>query len=297
MIAQLLHDSSALLLNVSPAGSPASSVTLGADGSMAAFVPARRAMTWQLTNPTGGSVVRERFWLTFQPGEIRVCASCHGVNDKDQAGNPPPTNQPQALLSLLQRWKKVVNAPVFTTRSVASADGWILESSEKSSAGGLLSSTARVLYVGDNAANKQYRSVLHFNTAALPDTAVILSATLKLKQQSIAGTNPFTTHGNLLADIRKTFFGSTVALTLNDFQATANKLAVATFGAAPVGGWYSATVGSAGYPYISRTGTTQFRLRFTLDDNNDHGADFVSFFSGSAPVANRPQLILQYYVP
>ena len=151
--------------------------------------------------------------------------------------------------------------------------------------------------MGDNAANKQYRSVLHFNTAALPDTAVILSATLKLKQQSIAGTNPFTTHGNLLADIRKTFFGSTVVLTLNDFQATANKLAVATFGAAPVGGWYSATVGSAGYPYISRTGTTQFRLRFTLDDNNDHGADFVSFFSGSAPVANRPQLILQYYVP
>ena len=39
---------------------------------MAAFVPARRAMTWQLTDPAGAPVVRERYWLTFQPGEIRT---------------------------------------------------------------------------------------------------------------------------------------------------------------------------------------------------------------------------------
>jgi hypothetical protein len=80
-------------------------VSLGADGSMAAFVPARRAMSWQLLSPDGSPIVRERYWLTFQPGEIRVCASCHGVNKKDQAGQAAPTNLPLALRSLLNVYK------------------------------------------------------------------------------------------------------------------------------------------------------------------------------------------------
>ena len=40
----------------------------------------------------GTGVVRERYWLSFQPGEIRVCTSCHGLNSKDQAGQSTPTN-------------------------------------------------------------------------------------------------------------------------------------------------------------------------------------------------------------
>ena len=38
-------------------------------------------------------------------GEIRVCTSCHGLNDKDQAGGLTPVNPPQALTTLLQYWK------------------------------------------------------------------------------------------------------------------------------------------------------------------------------------------------
>lgn len=87
-----------------PSTGPTGSVTLGADGSMAAFVPAGRALTWQLTNPDGESVVRERYWLTFAPGEVRVCTSCHGLSDLDQAGHTAPTNPPQALLDLLEWW-------------------------------------------------------------------------------------------------------------------------------------------------------------------------------------------------
>jgi len=41
----------------------------------------------------------------FCPGEIRTCASCHGVNTVDQANHPPPTNTPLALISLLNYWK------------------------------------------------------------------------------------------------------------------------------------------------------------------------------------------------
>lgn len=72
---------------------------------MAAFVPARRAMSWQLTEANGTPVVRERYWLTFQPGEIRTCASCHGLNAKDQAGNTVPTNKPEALRQLMRHYK------------------------------------------------------------------------------------------------------------------------------------------------------------------------------------------------
>jgi hypothetical protein len=83
------------------ANAPEGSVKLGTDGSMAAFVPARRAMTWQLTAPDGSPVVRERVWLTFAPGEIRLCKSCHGINHTSQVGLGSPENAPEALRSLL----------------------------------------------------------------------------------------------------------------------------------------------------------------------------------------------------
>ena len=105
VLAQPMHDPAAIAANPANPAGPAGSVTLGTDGSMAAFLPARRAMTWQLTDPAGAAVVRERYWLTFQPGEIRSCTSCHGVNTHDQAYNPAPTNKPEALRALLQAWK------------------------------------------------------------------------------------------------------------------------------------------------------------------------------------------------
>ena len=87
-----------------PTGPPGS-VAVASDGSVAAFVPARRALSWQLTDPQGTPVVRERYWVTFQPGEIRMCPSCHGPSSVDQAGHAPPENPPMALLTLLNDWK------------------------------------------------------------------------------------------------------------------------------------------------------------------------------------------------
>jgi len=102
-LATPMHDSKAQ--NPVNANGPAGSVQIAPDGSTAAFVPARRAMTWQTTDAAGNPVVRERVWITFQPGEVRVCASCHGVNSKDQADAPAPVNKPEALRALLRYWK------------------------------------------------------------------------------------------------------------------------------------------------------------------------------------------------
>jgi hypothetical protein len=94
-------------INQSPSSSDKSLVSIAEDGSIAAFVPARRALTWQLVDDNHKAVVRERYWVTFQPGEVKVCTSCHGVNTADHLGNPPPTNSPLALKQLLSSWKNL----------------------------------------------------------------------------------------------------------------------------------------------------------------------------------------------
>ena len=112
VLARPLHDAAAIAVNPVITGPPGS-VLVAPDGSQAAIVPARRALTWQLTDANGAGVVRERYWLTFQPGEVRMCTSCHGLNTKDQANQSRPINSPQALLTLLQAWKtKYGNDPV-----------------------------------------------------------------------------------------------------------------------------------------------------------------------------------------
>lgn len=107
VLAQVMHDPAALQANppLTASGAPTGSVKIAADGSIAAFVPAQRALSWQLTDAQGNAIVRERYWLTFQPGEIRVCGSCHGLSQLDQAGHVAPANPPQALLALLNDWK------------------------------------------------------------------------------------------------------------------------------------------------------------------------------------------------
>jgi hypothetical protein len=103
VIAQYLHDPAV----DNPTGSDTlvGSVKIAADGSQAAIVPARRALTWQLADTNGTGVVRERYWLTFAPGEIRTCTSCHGINQTTQANSLTPTNTPLALIELLGYWK------------------------------------------------------------------------------------------------------------------------------------------------------------------------------------------------
>lgn len=186
-----------------------------------------------------------------------------------------------------------------TFNSLGTQDGHILESTENSGVGGTVNSTGTSFVVGDDATDKQYMSIMHFDTTTLPDTVSIASATVKVMQQgTVTGTNPFTTHGSLMVDIQKPYFGTSNSLVIADFQATAGQSNVATFNSTPVSSWYSAFINSSGYVQINLTGTTQFRIRFSLDDNDDTGADYIAFSSGNnTTVANRPQLIIQYYTP
>lgn len=88
-----------------PTLAPSGATRIAADGSFAAIVPARRAVTWQTLDPDGAPVVRERYWVTLAPGEIRSCPACHGINTLSQSGEPTPTNAPLALRELLVGWE------------------------------------------------------------------------------------------------------------------------------------------------------------------------------------------------
>jgi hypothetical protein len=181
-----------------------------------------------------------------------------------------------------------------TFTSTGVEDGWILESSETSGKGGTLNKGATTLRIGDDAANRQYRAILSFDTSSLPEDAVITSVTLTFKYAGKSGTLPFNTHGKLLADIRMGAFKNNPALQLGDFKAGASRKNALAFTKVMVDNWYSQSLDPADFQFINLDGLTQFRLRFKKGDNNDFGADFLKIYSGNAGAANHPQLIIEY---
>jgi len=70
-------------------------------------------MTWQSLDPAGTPVVRERYWITFQPGEVRTCDGCHGINHEDQSGAPPSVIKADAFRALLQHWQATFGNFIF----------------------------------------------------------------------------------------------------------------------------------------------------------------------------------------
>ncbi len=113
VLAQYQHDPLAARYNIPFNAAPPGSAEVYPDGSVAFLVPARRAMSWQSLAPGGEAVVRERYWISFQPGEIRACGGCHGVNQVDQAGQSAAIQKPEALRQLLRHWQVTFQDLIF----------------------------------------------------------------------------------------------------------------------------------------------------------------------------------------
>ena len=188
-----------------------------------------------------------------------------------------------------------------TLRSNGNNDGWVLESSEDSNQGGDKDSRATTFALGDDAQDRQLRAILHFPTHYLPDNAVVTRALLMIKGQALVGTDPFTTHQNILVDIRSGAFGfigpfQFRGLQVSDFQSPSSRDAVGMIQNNPLNGWYYAWLDPSAYEYINTTGITQIRLRFQLDDNDNMAADYLRFYSGDYHrLPDRPQLTIEYY--
>ncbi len=191
------------------------------------------------------------------------------------------------------------NPTTVTFTSVASQDGYVLESSETSNSGGSGSSTSSgtsALRAGDATQDRQYKAFVSFNTAAIPDGATIVSATLRLRRGTVAGTNPFGTHGTCWADVQTGGFSGSTTLQTGDFQAAATAVqATSLSNATSNGAWSEGSLNAAGLAAINKTGTTQLRVYFNLGDNDDGGTDYIGWYSGdNGTAANRPQLVVTY---
>ena len=190
--------------------------------------------------------------------------------------------------------KPVIKTATFISNPVQ--DGWVLESAQGSGVGGSMNNTATYFMLGDNANNEQYRAVLSFNTAKLPDNAVITAAILNVKDSNNVNS-PSSKLGRILVDLGNPRFGSTVALEVMDFQAVPTQADVVPNFVSNILGWRSVSVTASNFNNFNLTGYTQFRLEFQHPTNGDNVANYAMFNSGDATYLNRPQLIIKYYVP
>jgi len=180
---------------------------------------------------------------------------------------------------------------------VAADDGWVNESLETSNIGGTMDATAgstSALRIGDDGGKKQFKTVVSFDTSALPDGATIISATLRMKRGTIS--NQTSGFGAINVDIiGGTGFSGNAALQLTDFEAAAGATGVATMTYPGSNGiWSTGALNTSGKALVNKTGKTQLKVAFTLDDDNDSKADYLGFYSGEGAAGNQPELVIVY---
>lgn len=271
--------------------------------------PAARAATYNYQLPDGLLVL-----LDAQPGQTVITLT----------GLPNAPYQIQAT-ELFNGWTTLTNATLgaggtfvytdtsnlpkcfyrvvcpVTFTSVGAQDGRVTEYPETSNTGAFAFATesnADALRAGDYDFDLQHKTFLSFNTASLPDGATIVGATVRLRRGTVVGTNPFTTHGTCFIDIKGgTGFGGATNLATGDFQAAADATQVGVLSNAPNNGdWSSGALNVTGLSFINKTGTTQLRIYFSLDDNDDGASDYIGWYSGeNATPVNRPVLEILYY--
>lgn len=298
------------IISIAP---PLSSTTISVAGSTTIGTPCTGG-TATVTATGGGTSTHQWGYRTTSGGAITNISGATGASYVLNCASFPATGSyflvarttPGCGSTLISNEIAVtvtaVSTPppvTVTFYSVAAEDGRVWESGETTNVGGggnSTDNTTAALRVGDTDVDEQYKSLVSFDTSSIPDTATITSATLRLVRGTSSGTNPFTTHGSCVADIVTGGFGGSTAFAFGDWQAAATATSVATLSNPTANG--SASTGNlnaAGLAAINKTGVTQLRLGFTLDDNDDLGYDYIGFYPGeNATAANRPQLTITY---
>jgi poly(hydroxyalkanoate) depolymerase family esterase len=126
------------------------------------------------------------------------------------------------------------------------------------------------LAIGRGSDAKLNRSVLSFDTSALPDGATITAATLTVAYRSASGDPWGNPAGNTLqVDVRSGCFGA-CAIEAGDWAAAATASGVARLLRFTGGSQTSTVFDAAGSAAINRIGRTQLRLRFAFDQSATH---------------------------
>lgn len=181
-----------------------------------------------------------------------------------------------------------------TLISQAENDGYLISNGSGST---IFLADQDTILVGDGgSANWQYKGIISFNTGALPASATIHSAHLRLRRGSDIG-NPGSL-GQLFIDISPANgFGQSMALAAEDADARAAIVGLLRYTTISGETWLEGALNDTGIGAISHSGVTQFRLYFTLPNNGNGEDDLLTFFAGDhANAEYRPQFVITYSV-
>ncbi|MEM6795322.1 MAG: S8 family serine peptidase [Acidobacteriota bacterium] len=232
---------------------------------------------------------------TLDGDEVRAILTSTGVDIQD-AKNGLFKPRVDALAAI----DAVSDGVSVTLISSATEDGWVRESEQNSNVGGSNNSVGagdRAIRIGDSGVDRQFKSILSFETSSIPAGATITQATVRIRRSGVWGGNPFTTFGgNLLVDVQSGGFSGSTALQNQDFQATATAPAAATMSSpASNGDWSEGVLDASGLAAINVNGRTQIRLAFEVGDNNSGSRDHIGFYSSNnSDPDNHPQLVITY---
>ncbi|HET9234753.1 MAG TPA: T9SS type A sorting domain-containing protein [Candidatus Eisenbacteria bacterium] len=130
-----------------------------------------------------------------------------------------------------------------------------------------------------------YRSILSFDTSAIPDDATVTAARFYVTRTGLIGVNPFSSGalGIPQVDVMQGTFGDPILEADDAFTAaTASNSGFLAGNVASNGDAVGVEITGAGLAAINRTGLTQFRLYFP-NSGSSSGSDAVSFSDGDDP--------------
>ena len=168
------------------------------------------------------------------------------------------------------------NSAIFN--GTAPEDGYMRESTETSGVGGFVS-PSNALRVGDTNNKYQQVGVFSFDTSSLADGITITSVKVSVARVGITGDPSVL--GSLVLDIKNGYFGTVATPEMSDFEAAPSASSVGTLPYPTVNNSYvSCNLNASGIANINKTGLTQFKIRFTTDDDNDTANDYLNIGDG-----------------
>ncbi|HEV7671101.1 MAG TPA: S8 family serine peptidase [Thermoanaerobaculia bacterium] len=194
--------------------------------------------------------------------------------------------------------------PHFTFTSEAGQDGSVIEEGENGNVGGSIKNILGPLDtidIGDTAKNEQVKGIVSFDTSPLPDDLVLTGAVLQMRLKTNSGANVQQLFGQCKVDVHHDGgFSLSPTLEKKDFESAATETNVSPLGYADPGEWSYANLFNPpswnlnATPPIDPKGVTQVRLYCEKDDNDNQKSDLARYWSGGAPISDRPKLILEY---
>ncbi len=179
----------------------------------------------------------------------------------------------------------------------AGATASIEECARKDPADCTVRPAGTLVYVGDERGGREYSAWLSFNTAGLPDDAIITGVKLKIKLAGIAGADPLNNRRALAIEICKPLQNAAAAHPGVMGAGPADCVAAGTFSDSPNSGWYSADLLPSAFTWVSMEGATELRIRLSGPVTEDARRSYMRFYAPDASESDSPVLLVKYELP